>query len=381
MYNPIIPLYKQAERLIVRSENCYVYDSDNKRYIDFESGDWSSNLGHSNPMINERIKQQIDKLIHDGLRFRNNESEQLSIKLLDILGLTGGQCAFVNSGSEAVNLGITIAKNLTGRKKVLKMDYSYLSAYGHGQISESNTDLIDVPFNNLDLISKLNFQEISVFVFEPGNSSSLIKFPNADFIIAIASEIKKHGGLLMANEVTTGFGRTGKWFGFQHYDYKPDIVSVGKALGNGYPISGVAISSKISELFKKSPFRYAQSHQNDALGCAVGLEVIGTFEKLDLISEGFCKGEYFKQSLIRLQTKHPVILELRARGLMIAIELETSEIANYIYNQLIENGFLIGLKEKTLRFMPPLTIERKHIDELIETIDRITTSAQLPRRQ
>ncbi|WP_372647946.1 aspartate aminotransferase family protein [Draconibacterium sp.] len=373
MKNPIIPFYKQADRLIVRSENCSVYDADNKEYIDFESGDWSSNLGHSNPKINERIMQQIDKLIHDGLRFRNNESEQLSLKLLEKLGLTGGQCAFINSGSEAVNLGITIAKNLTDRKKVLKMDCSYLSAFGHGQISERNTDLINIPFNNLDAITKLDFQEISAFVFEPGNSSSLIKYPNSNFINAVAAEIKKHGGLLMANEVTTGFGRTGKWFGFQHYDYQPDIVSVGKALGNGYPISGVAISQEISELFQKMPFRYAQSHQNDALGCAVGLEVIKTIENLDLINKGFEKGEYFKQSLIELQSKHSDILEIRARGLMIAIELKTSGIADLIYNQLIENGFLVGIKERTLRFMPPLIIEKKDIDNLIKTIDKIKT--------
>ena len=376
MKNPIIPLYKQDDRLIVRSEYCYVYDSDNRQYIDFESGDWSSNLGHSNPMINERIKQQVDKLIHDGLRFRNNESEQLSLKLLEILELTGGQCAFVNSGSEAVNLGITIAKKLTGRKKILKMDCSYLSAYGHGQISENNSELINITINDISSISRLNFNEIAVFVFEPGNSSSLIKYPNSDFIKAVATEIKKHNGLLMANEVTTGFGRTGKWFGFQHYDYQPDIVSLGKALGNGYPISGVAISSTISELFIKSPFRYAQSHQNDALGCAVGLEVIKAIEKQDLICKGFEKGKYFKQLLIELQTKHAEIVEIRARGLMIAIELNTNIIADLTYNQLIENGFLIGIKEKTLRFMPPLIIKKKDIDHLIETLDKIITSTQ-----
>lgn len=377
MKNPIIPLYKQADRLIIRSENCYVYDSDNKQYIDFESGDWASNLGHSNSTINERIKQQVDKLIYDGLRFRNNESEQLSLKLLDKIGLTGGQCTFLNSGSEAVNLGITIAKNLTGRKKVLKMDCSYLSAFGHGQIYENNFDLINIPFDNSESISKLDFQEIAVFVFEPGNSSSLIKYPKIDFIKVVASEIKKYGGLLMANEVTTGFGRTGKWFGFQHYDYQPDIVSVGKALGNGYPISGVAISSKISELFQQSPFRYAQSHQNDALGCAVGLEVINILEKQDLINKGIEKGEYFKRILIQLQTKHTVdIVEIRARGLMIAIELKTTELADFVYNQLIENGFLVGIKDKTIRFMPPLIIERKDIKNLIEKIDRIITGTQ-----
>lgn len=376
MKNPIIPLYKQTDRMIIRSENCSVYDSENKRYVDFESGDWSSNLGHSNPIINNRIKQQVDKLIHDGLRFRNKESEQLSLILLDKLGLTDGQCAFVSSGSEAVNLGISIAKKLTGRRKVLKMDCSYLSAFGHGQISENNSDLINISINDINAISTLNFEEIAVFVFEPGNSSSLIKYPESEFIKAVASEIKKQNGLLMSNEVTTGFGRTGKWFGFQHYDYQPDIVSVGKALGNGYPISGVAISSTISELFLKSPFRYAQSHQNDALGCAVGLEVINTIEKQNLICKGFEKGEYFKHRLVELQTKHSDIIEIRARGLMIAIELKTTENAEYIYNQLIENGFLVGIKDKTLRFMPPLIIEQKEIDNLIETIDKIETSKQ-----
>lgn len=376
MRNPIIPLYKQADRLIVRSENCHVYDSDNRQYVDFESGDWASNLGHSNRMVNERIKQQVDKLIHDGLRFRNAESEQLSTKLLDKLGLTGGQCAFVNSGSEAVNLGITIAKNLTGKRKILKMDCSYLSAFGHGQISENNTDLIDIHFNDSDSISKLDFQEISAFVFEPGNSSSLIKYPDAEFIKAVANETKRHGGLLMANEVTTGFGRTGKWFGFQHYDYLPDIVSVGKALGNGYPISGVAISSATSEMFQKSPFRYAQSHQNDALGCAVGLEVIHFIEEQDLISKGFEKGIYFKEKLVQLMTNHLDIVEIRARGLMIALELKTAETADYIYNRLIEHGFLVGCKGKTLRFLPPLTIDRKDIDELVETIDRVMANPQ-----
>ncbi len=367
-------MYKQVNRVIVRSEGCCVFDSDNKQYLDFESGDWAANLGHSNVKINERIKQQIDTLIHDGLRFRNNESEQLALKLLEKLGLIGGQCAFLNSGSEAVNLGITIAKKLTGRKKVLKMDCSYLSAFGHGQVSDANADLINIQMDNIDAVSDLNFSEIAVFVFEPGNSSSLIKYPDNDFIKAIVSEIKRHNGLLMANEVTTGFGRTGKWFGFQHYDYHPNIVSVGKALGNGYPISGVAISSKMAELFQKSPFRYAQSHQNDPLGCAVGLEVINIIEKDNLINQSFEKGEYFKQRLVQIQRKHDnEIIDVRARGLMIAIELKTPEIADGVYSQLIDSGFLTGLKEKTIRFMPPLIIEKAHIDNLTETIDEIIT--------
>lgn len=371
MSNPIIPLYKQSDKLIVKSESCFVFDANNKRYIDFESGDWAAVLGHSHPQINERIKEQVDKLIHDGLRFRNNESEQLAVMLLDKIGLAGGQCAFLNSGSEAVNLGITIAKNLTKRRRVLKMDCSFLSSFGHGQISESNMDLISIKMNDTSSIEDIDFKDIAAFVFEPGNSSSLIKYPDNDFIKAVAAEIKKHGGLLMANEVTTGFGRTGKWFGFQHYDYQPDIISVGKAIGNGYPISGVAISSAVSDLFVKSPFRYAQSHQNDALGCAIGIEVINTIDNEDLISKGFIAGEYFKQKLMQLQSSHNEICEIRARGLMIGVEICTMELAEYIYDQLIENGFLVGLKEKTLRFMPPLIIEQDDIDKVVMAINTI----------
>ena len=378
MKNPIIPFYKQTDKIIVRSEKCYVYDADNKRYIDFECGDWAAVLGHSNSKINQRIKLQVDKLIHDGLRFRNAESEQLSIRLLEKLELNDGQCVFLNSGSEAVNLGITLAKKVTGRTKVLKMDCSYLSAFGHGQISETNTDLISIPIDNMDAISEVNFKEIAAFVFEPGNSGSLIKYPNGEFIKAIAAEVTKHNGILMANEVTTGFGRTGKWFGFQHYDYTPEIVSVGKAIGNGYPISGVAISSRIAELFLNAPFRYAQSHQNDALGCAIGLEVINSIETEGLITQSFEKGEYFKQSLLQLMHKHKSdITDLRARGLMIGMELKSTEEADFLYNQLIDKGFLVGVKEKTIRFMPPLIIEKKDIDELIKSMDEILSGNRI----
>lgn len=376
MTNPIIPFYKQADRTLVRSVGCCVYDAENKEYIDFESGDWAANLGHSHPAINRLIKEQVDKMIHDGLRFRNIESEQLSIKLLEKLGLNDGQCAFLNSGSEAVNLGITLARRLTGRIKVLKMDCSYLSAFGYGQMADTNTDLISIPMDQTEAISQLNFEEIAVFVLEPGNAWGFIRYPGSEFVRAIADGVSKHGGLLMANEVTTGFGRTGKWFGFQYYDYNPDIISVGKALGNGYPVSGVAVSAKVAALFSNNPFRYAQSHQNDALGCAVGLEVIRTMEKEDLINQSFEKGLYFKEELIRLQAKHNSdITDIRARGLMIALEMNAPDRAEDLYNRLIDKGFLVGLKEKTIRFMPPLIIEKIHIDQLVGVIDEVLSKS------
>ena len=372
MPTSIIPLYKQLDKLIVKSAGCYMFDSDNRQYLDFESGDWAANIGHSNDRITQVIKDQAGLLIHDGLRFRNKQSEELSVRLLEKLLFPGGKSTFLNSGSEAVNLAITFAKNLTRRKKVLKMDCSFLAAYGHGQISANNTELVSIPMDSIKSIPEINFHEIAAFVFEPGNAWGLVKFPNNDFITSIASSIKKNGGLLIANEVTTGFGRTGKWFGFQHYDYKPDIVSIGKGLGNGYPISCVSINQKVSELFDSNPFRYAQSHQNDPFGCAVGLEVMNVMDSDGLVQRSSEMGKYFQAQLRKLQAQHSdKIMDIRARGLMIAFELKAGLSAENIYLQLIDNGFLVGQKENVIRFMPSLTIEQAHIDELITALNKI----------
>jgi acetylornithine/N-succinyldiaminopimelate aminotransferase len=372
MKNPIIPFYRQSDKLVVKAKGCYLYDSEGNQYIDFESGDWAANLGHSHEKINQAIKNQIDCSIHDGLRFRNEPSEICAFRLMEKLAMDGGKCVFLNSGSEAVNLGITLAMNLTRRKKILKMDCSFLSSFGYGKISPENTHLINIPMNNADAIKQINLEEIAAFVFEPGNAHGLIKFPTNDFINKIATSIKQHGGLLMANEVTTGFGRTGKWFGFQHYNYKPDIVSVGKGLGNGYPVSCVTISKEVSGLFDMAPFRYAQSHQNDPLGCAVGLAVINTFDEEGIIQQSFEKGKYFEIRLLELQSHHKdKIKEVRARGLMLALELAPEIKAEDIYLQLIDKGYLVGQKENVLRFMPPFIMEEGLMIQLINTLDNL----------
>lgn len=372
MNKHLIQFFKQVNKLIVKAKGCYLYDSDGKKYLDFESGDWAANLGHSRDEISQILRTQTEKLIHDGLRFYNKESEDLAIQLLEKLSINNGKCVFLNSGSEAVNLGITFARNLTGRKKILKMDCSFLSSYGYGKISAENEDLLNIPINEIDYISQLNFSEIAAFVFEPGNSQGLVKYPSDEFIKTVANTVVQNGGLLMANEVTTGYGRTGKWFGFQHYDYRPDIVSTGKAMGNGYPISCVSVSKKISELYDKNPFRHAQSHQNDALGCAVGLKVIELFDKLDLIKESYLKGEYFLNQLFQLQKQfRDEILEVRGRGLMLALELNKAIPIDDIDNKLIDSGFILGVKNNVLRFMPPLVIETSEIDRIIEKLKQI----------
>ena len=372
MISPIIPFYQPSEQLLFCSKDCYQFDTTGKKYIDFESGVWCTNLGHSHDRIVRVIHDQSRFSIHHGYRFRNEISERLSLELLGLLGMEGGQSVFLSSGSEAVNLAITLARQFTDRSKILKMDLSYLSAFGFGQIVDSNTDLLTVQMDDLEAIDHIDFSTLAAFVFEPGTSFGFIHFPQPLFIQEIVQKCRKHGVLLIADEVTCGFGRTGKWFGFQHYPFAPDIVATGKALGNGYPLSAVSINSIVSEWFGAHAFRYAQSHQNDPLGCAIGLEVIRTFHDDDIIRKSVQSGAYLKNKLALLQKKFPhQIKDVRGRGMMLAAELWPSVNGEKINERMFYHGFIVGYKSNVLRFMPPLVINYEDIESLIGCLDQL----------
>lgn len=373
MRNAVIPFYGASNKLIVKSKDCYQYDSEGKKYIDFESGVWCANIGHSNDRLVRVIQNQLEESVHHGYKFRNHYSEQLSKELQRLIGFENGSSVFLSSGSEAVNLAITLSQHLTGRKKILKIDNSFLSSYGFGQISTENNHLVNVKFNDLSAIDNIDFSTISAFVMETGGASlEMVKFPDSLFIKQLTEISKKNNCLIIAEEVTTGMGRTGKWFGFQHYDIVPDIVVIGKGLGNGYPVSAVTINEAISEQFEQNPFRYAQSHQNDPLGCAIGLEVIKIIEEEDMISRCNSTGSYFLEKLEKLGERHyDKVKEIRYRGLMIALQFRDDFDGELVSNLLFENGFIIGFKLNTLRFLPPLTITTNDIDSMIDTLDEL----------
>ena len=373
MKKDIIPFYISSDKVIKKAKDCYLYDSEGNKYIDFESGVWCSNLGHGNSRINARIKKQITMLIHHGYHFRNKYAEKLSLKLQELIGFKNGASVFLSSGSEAVNLSVTLARHFTGKKKILKIDNSYLSAYGFGQLSENNETLVNIPYNDVDSIAKIDFSDVAALVLETGGASvEMVRFPDGEFVSKLVDACQKHACPIIAEEVTTGFGRLGKWFGFQHYNFMPDMLVAGKALGNGFPISSLTLNETLALKFEQNSFRYAQSHQNDPLGCSIALEVIKTIENQNLIEKSAKTGAYFKQQLYQIKDRHPdKIKEIRARGLMLALEFHASVDGELISKQLFESGFVMGSKLNTLRFLPPLTIKHSDIDDLIERLEEI----------
>jgi acetylornithine aminotransferase len=177
--------------------------------------------------------------------------------------------------------------------------------------------------------------------------------------------------LIAVNEITTGMGRTGKWFGFQHYDIQPDIISLGKGLGNGYPVSAVAMRLEVARKLEESGFHYVQSHQNDPLGCSVAKEVIDIFRAEAWVEKGNTKGAYFLEGLQQLEKKHAVVKEARGRGMELALEFHPGFSATSACLALLEKGFLVGYYPagNMLRFDPALTIEKEDITDLLECLD------------
>lgn len=225
-------------------------------------------------------------------------------------------------------------------------------------------------------ITEIPLERIGGLVFEPGNSSGLVKLPPKKLVKKLEFIVRQRNGLIVIDEVTTGFGRTGLWYGYQHYDIQPDIIAMGKGIGNGYPVSAVAIKRDIALKLEKENFRYAQSHQNDALGCAVAKEVITIIQQEDLVERSKILGARFLDGMKLLGQRYNYIKEVRGRGLMLALEFRSIDgdfsLAK-VYGELVKKGFLVGYvpSYNLLRFYPALTIGDDDINNLLDELNQV----------
>lgn len=361
--------------------NCDLYDAAGRRYVDFESGLWCTALGHSHPRINRVLHEQLDKLTHLGFRYPPAVADAAASDVLEITGIDQGKCVFLSSGSEAVEFAVHVAREVSKRPRLITFSNSYLAAYGSAGRKHADAWIQLDWADGADadrMLERIPFDQVGAFVFEPGGSgSSFVHFPPRALVARIAERVRAHGGLLVAEEVTTGMGRTGQWFGFQHYGVQPDLVALGKGLGNGYPVSAVAMGHDVAQAFEALGGHYVQSHQNDPLGCCAAREVIAVLRQDGLIERARTEGEYFLEKLKQLAHKFDVVEEARGRGLLLALALHPhAQITpTRLYHALLEHGFLVGFYEagRILRFDPALTIDRTDIDRLVDCLDVLLT--------
>lgn len=365
----------------VKGENCDLFDDQGRHFIDLESGCWSTCLGHSNPRIVKTIQNQIQNIAHLGTRFPNSDTEKAACLVLEITGIKNGKCSFLSSGSEAVELGAQIIKAVTGKNRLLTFSNSYLGSYGTtGKKTKGEWIIFDwTSLENTDDPACLNgipFDQLGGFVFEPGGSGiGFLNFPPKKLVENIAVRIKEAGGLIAANEITTGMGRTGKWFGFQHYDIQPDIVSIGKGLGNGYPVSCVAMKQEIAVTLEQLGFHYVQSHQNDPLGCTIARDVIAMLRDEKWIEIGAEKGKFLLVGLQNIAEKYPLVVDARGRGMLLGIEFNRNDHFNIqmVAQELLKKGYLVGCQPagNFIRFDPAFTIEKVKLVRFLSDLEEI----------
>lgn len=350
---------------ILRAENCRLWTGDGRRFIDLESGVWAASLGHGDPELLAALSRQGGALMHTGYAFYHPVVDEAAARVLDICGLQGGKALFLSSGSEAVEFCLQLLRAARPGKKLLCFSDSYLGAYGLASRADPEV-WISLDWTSEPELGALDWEDIGAFVLEPGSSGGLVRFPPEALVRDIVARIRAAGGYVVANEVTTGMGRTGAWFGYEHYGISPDLVAIGKGLGSGYPVSAVALGGPLARL-NPPGFHYAQSHQNDALGAAAAKTVIEAVAERNLLAKVRADGAYLLGRLRDIAEGSGRVKEVRGRGLMLAIEFREASgpsRAQRVADLLFEQGYLLVRRPglEVLRLDPPLTIPREDLD-------------------
>lgn len=357
---------------IVSAEGIYLTDSQGKKYIDLISGIAVSNLGHQNMHIKQALQKQLDKHLHVMVfgEFSQGIQNKLAQKLATFLPESLNCLYVVNSGTEANEAALKLAKRATGKTRLISFKGAYHGST-HGSLSVSGNeqkkyafrpllpDVIQLPFDDCDALESIDHQVAGVII-EPIQGDAGVRIPSKEFMAKLRKICDQYCILLIADEIQTGFGRTGKLFAYEHFDIVPDIITIGKAFGGGMPIGGLVTSQKIMSLFTTNPplghITTFGGHPMCCAGALAGLEVL---ENENIVSNVEQKGVLFESLL-----KHKMIKEIRRKGLFFAIELENTAIVQKVVEGCKEKGLLsfwfLSCPE-SFRIAPPLVISTEEI--------------------
>lgn len=359
---------------IERAEGIYLYGPDGKRYIDLISGIGVSAIGHRHPKVVSAIKAQVDKHLHVMVygEYIQSPSNLLAKKFTDLLPKNLNCCYFVNSGTEANEGALKLAKRVTGRTEIISCRKSYHGST-HGSLSVSGNEmkkfafrplLPDVRFINFGVMEDIELitEKTACVIMETIQGDAGVRIPSKPYMQALRKRCTSTGTILILDEIQSGMGRTGKLFAFEHFDIVPDILTVAKAFGGGLPI-GAFVSSR--EMMKNFTFEPMLGHITTFGGnpvcCASALATLEVLEEENLIAQVERKGKMFEELL-----KHPSIKEIRRIGLLFAIDFESEEQVSRIVNSAKENGLICYWflsHPYSFRIAPPLTITEAEIRE------------------
>ncbi|MBQ6455980.1 MAG: aspartate aminotransferase family protein [Mogibacterium sp.] len=400
MENHLLPIIHFTEEVMSRGEGSYVYDTEGKKYLDLNSGQFCVALGHSNEEIMEKIFDKARKIVHTASNIYTDEVAECSNKLNELSGDMDAYSILLSTGSEAVEFCMRFSKFLKGREGVVCFDRGYHGltlgsqtiTFG-GKFAKPHIDKIatvNVPVTEEEaeesaeaLRKLLETGEYASVVVEPIVSVGGMLYPPQKWFDLLRKVCDDNDTLLIFDESQTGFGRTGEWFAYQEFHTVPDMVVLAKSVGLGFPVS-VAMFRK--ELVPDETYRMSHysSHQNDSFAASIINTAIDYIEKNDVLAGIRVKGDYFLKKLQELEQKNEHIRDARGHGLMLGCELYYDGVEDYrplygkLYDRMMKNGVIIQGTNggHTLRFLPDYLLDEKDIDFACDTLDRVLNELQ-----
>ncbi|MDI3472876.1 MAG: acetylornithine/N-succinyldiaminopimelate aminotransferase [Thermotogaceae bacterium] len=374
--------YNRYPVILEKGKGAKIWDISGKEYLDFASGIAVNTLGHSHPKIVDAIKTQSEKLIHCSNLYWNEPQIELA-KIISEKSI-GGKVFFVNSGTEANETAIKIARKFgkkqnTSKFKILSAIDSFhgrtlgsLSATGQPKYQESFKPLVEgfeyFEFNNIEDISKKISEEVCAVILEPIQGESGIIPAEKDFLESVRELCNKYNALLIFDEVQCGIGRTGELFAYQAYMVEPDVITLAKGLGGGIPIGAVVANKKADVL---EPGDHGSTFGGNPFACSVAVTVLNEISNEFFLKGVKAAGEYLKSNLeILIQKFSQVLKEVRGLGLMIGVEFKENFSAKDFSKKCLENGLLlVPAGNNTLRFLPPLNVRKNELESALEIFE------------
>jgi len=358
----------------VRAKGIYIYNAQNKKHLDLIAGIGVSNVGHCHPAVVKAIQEQAETYMHLMVYGEYVQTPQVNFAkaLADILPESLSCTYFLNSGTEAVEGAMKLAKRYTGRKGFIACKNAYHgSTQGAESLMESDfyssgygpflPHVSFIEHNNIADLNKITSEIAAVFI-EPIQGEAGIRVADLNYMQALRAKCTETGTLLIFDEIQSGFGRSGKMFAFEHYNIVPDVLLLAKGIGGGMPIGAFISSLEIMSVLSHTPILgHMTTFGGHPVCCAAGLATLRTLIDDHIVDEVEEKGQLFKQYL-----KHPAIKEIRGKGLMLAVEFENFEINKKIIDACILDGLLSDWFlhcSNSMRIAPPLIITKEEIEE------------------
>lgn len=378
----LLHIYNRFPLTLDHGDGVYLYDTDGKKYLDFAAGIAVMGLGYHNRELEDALKEQIEKLCHTSNLYYHENCGEAAAALNQASGMD--RVFFTNSGTEAIEGALKTARKYaylkqSGRYEIIAMENAF-HGRSMGAVSVTGTKAYREPFepmlsgvhfaeyNNLESVKALVNDKTCAILLEPLQGEGGIYPATQEFMEGIRKICEEQDILMICDEIQCGMGRTGFMFAWQEYGVRPDILTMAKAIGNGIPVGAFAVTEKVAENSMK-PGDHGSTYGGNPLACMAVKKVLEIYEKNQILEHVQEVAPYLAQRLDALKEKYDCIKERRGKGLIQGIEL-TGNPSGVVKKALEEGLIIITAKGNTIRFVPPLIIDKVHVDEMIEKLER-----------